>query len=213
MTFRTLCLAVLLAFFPISGVAFAAPITVTITGQYPLDMLGTAPPFVAPDFTLSFVTDTNPPIANFQTGAFDINITATFTSGTLSRTLDGTAGWFQYTPVGRGLDVRIYHFDGDGWLQTIFESGWTNPGVDLFTGTVDAPTILVEALHSASQSQAAYYPTADTHVFVDIPSADYSVGFIPEPATAILLCMPLAAIFAVALFRKLEQYGQSGNLR
>ena len=191
--------------------ALAAPISVTITGQFPATAIGTEPPFSAPDFSISFVTDTNPVIAYSAPGEFLTNITGTFSSGSLVKTLNGTAGWYQYTPVGRGLDVRLYHFDGEAWLQTIFESGWTNPGVDLFTGGVDAPTIIIQALLSADRSQVAYYPTPSTHVFLTGLSADYTISAIPEPGTAFLLFLPLTAILGALSYT--GRYGQSGNLR
>ena len=54
-----LAIVVALALFGATN-AQAEPILVTITGQYPASIIGTAPPYVSQDFRFEFLTDSNP---------------------------------------------------------------------------------------------------------------------------------------------------------
>ena len=193
-----ICLSYIEAMFRIALlVAFAAcaaiagPIQVTITGIYPENLVGTSAPFGGTAFSLQFATDTDPVLTVGAGGYEWINLTATYSSGAMSRTLPGYAGYFSLG-WGQGLDVRLPDLDvADDVLQVIVRTT-----ASLYTGTPSNPTILILSSPAAG-SAVAYYPTPETRSINDPVSLTYSVSSIPEPGTVWLALLPTGLMIAL----------------
>jgi hypothetical protein len=174
--------------------AAAEPIVVTITGTYPVDVVGTAAPFGATDFLLRFTTDTMPTTFLGPGGSYWIDITATYTSGAVSRTVSGIAGYYGLGFI-QGVDVRLPDFAiAADQLQTIAR---TSPGI--FTGTSQNPTLALLST-SANGSAVNYYPDPGTSLIHDGLNMTYTAASVPEPATFCPLLFLLTV--AVALGRR-----------
>jgi hypothetical protein len=168
--------------------AAASPIVVTIAGTYPTDVVGSAAPFGAADFLLRFTTDTTPTTFLGPGPGYWIDITATYTSGSVNRTLNGIAGYYSFG-FGQGVDVRISNFDVAGdLLQTLARM----PN-GIYTGTPQNPTLAL--LSSSSNGSAVnYYPDPGTSLPHDGLNVTYTAETVPEPGTVCLLLAPLAGI-------------------
>jgi hypothetical protein len=170
--------------------ATAGPIQITITGIYPDNIIGTAAPFSGTTFILQFTTDTNPPVISQGVGYEWFDLTATYSSGAVSRTLPGYAGYFSLG-WGQGLDVRLADLDVVGdQLQVIVRTPTT-----LYNGTPANPTILILSA-DANGGAVNYYPDPGTRSINDPVSLNYTVSSIPEPGTVWLFLLPLSAVIA-----------------
>jgi hypothetical protein len=180
--------------------ATAGPILVKVSGNYDASVIGTAWPYAAQAFSLSFTVDQSPSDATAQTGggAFSVPVDITYTDGGASQTDAGTAGWFEYPDGYTGLDLRFTASDGS-FLQTII-----NLPAPVYTGTDSQPTIVL--MDNTNEFVSVFYYSCASCVSdtASVPNgvykADSTLALAPEPSTALLFSTGVVA--ALAGFRR-----------
>jgi hypothetical protein len=175
----------------VATTAGAAPITISVSGQFPSSITA-VPPLAAPNatFSISFVVDSNPTPSNMTSTGFD----APFSG--FSYRLNGA-------PVGSTAQfIRFFTASDNGLFSVFFgpESGFMNgipipifefQGPQLFTGTTSAPVF------GFGTVQTTGWTYSDAQNFAS-PSGNLPVTATPEPSSLFLSGAGLgAALFGV----------------